>query len=272
MVEVFSDRYGSHVLESVFFRLPALLAEEAAAVAAEESGQGDMSALAAKEAAQKVATSLSTRTAAAWRNVGTHSSGSVLASAPDATRTPLRAHFFRLIAAAVPEGQLLSLAQHAHAAFALRHAAHILAGETDIRALADADSGVKSSSSSSAATPAAAAAAWSATSAPSYLVGLEELLPWMVQEVSASAPDELEEAARSASAVPTLQVLLRSADRSAKLATGTGAEAARTHTKTLMAKLIQFRAADEDSWTPENTTQASKKSEREPDIHARASA
>jgi hypothetical protein len=243
VVDVLSDRYGSHVLESVLFRLPSLLAAESAALNEEPA-----------EALQQ-STASTARAQQAWRNVGTHSKASVEGSGPNAKRTPLRAHVFQLVTRLIPDGEWIALASHAHASFALRHIVHILAGETNIKAMADT-TGSKPGVVAPSATVDPAI--------PAYLAGLEELLPWMTQEVVATEADELEATARSASAVPVLQSLLRAVDKSARALgdssrDGAPVHPARVQLQSMMAKLLQFPGADETQWTPEQVTQSTKK-------------
>lgn len=258
VVDVLSDRYGSHVLESVLFRLPALLKAE------DEAARGGL-AEAPRDADARVVRQRA-KTEAAWKNVGTHSRGSVAAQSDPAT-LPLRAHFFTLVTHL--EGSWLALAQNAHASFLLRHLIHVLQGEENIQALAGDSAGAANPAQAAAAAAAATAAAVaSASGLPAYLLGLEELLPWIVQEVCAGSADELEAAARSPSGAPVLQTLARSMAKLARVyaptetaPAGSGLVGAlQTQLQSLCAALLQFQGTNPDNWTPDSLTVTSKKS------------
>lgn len=255
IVDVLADRYGSHVVESVLFRLPKLLAEEDAAA---RNGEEESKADADKRMIRQRA-----KTEAAWKNVGTHSKGTV-AQQSDAATLPLRAHFFTLVSHL--GGSWLSLAQNAHASYLLRHLIHLLQGEEDIKALA-VDS-VPTPGAKHAAAAAAAAAVSAALSLPAYLLGLEELLPWIVQEVCAASSDDLEAASHNASGAPVLQSLAQAMAKLQRLALSPygGGETSKSglsaalqdQMRLLFARLLQFEGTDSDSWTPESQTVSSK--------------
>lgn len=242
VLEALSDRYGSHVLEAIFFRMPALLAaEEAAALDSDDTEIAAAAPAAGPTPAQRASEA---RAASAWRNVGTHSEANIASARPS---QPLRGHLFRMLLLAAP--RWIELAQHAHASFGLRHLLHLAVGESNLRALYDPNA--PTSTPQSGAQP----------TVPSYLHGLEELLPLGVQLLLAAPSESVEECTRSASAVPVLQALLRSMHRLV-LAYGSDSaagSAVRAQMQAVMAKMLRFKGSD-DEWTPENTTQAAKKS------------
>ena len=208
------------------------------------------------------------KTEAAWKNVGTHSMGSV-AQQSDAATLPLRVHFFGLMAQL--SGSWVSLAQNAHASYILRHIIHLLQGEVDIQALAADPVGASSSSRSSSSSSSLSGSALVAptTGLPSYLLGLEELLPWVVQEVCSAGADEVEAVSRSASGAPVLaalgqamaklQGLFSPGETASSQAMGLTAALAE-QTKTLLAKIVQLEGMDPELWTPEACNQTAKKS------------
>jgi len=278
VVDVLADRYGSHVLESVLFRLPALLAAEDAAAreakeAADASATGAAATTVQEEARRAALTARQiSKMESAWRQMGTHSASSVEFTEGSAiSALPLRAHFHALVAGVADNWA--TLAQNAHASYSLRHIVHLLQGEQHIQAAAEAADNAGHHGASkrphpghaAAAAASAAAASASLLSLPSYLVGLEELLPWVVQEWLAAAHEDLEAVATNASGAPVLSALARSMSvlsRAVRPQAVTSTPAANLvallaqNQQALLAKLLRLEGADAEAWAAEPSVAA----------------
>jgi len=267
-VGVLSDRCGSHVLESVLFRLPTLLLQEEAVAQHKQSNGADESdeaeeapsatpIIAPMDPAAEAAALLDRqkRLTQAWRNIGTHSTSSLVSV--DSSLYPLRSFMRQLIIQL--SGQWPKLSLNTHASFMLRHIIHLLMGEKDIRSVSESAASRSSHSSSAPSSSHSSSSSNTATSTttllPSYLDGLEECLPFIGQELLSASTDEFEELSRNGAAVPVLQSIFHAMEKLAQqmAITGSGDTEPSEAGEKKKKKKDKGKAKEDTAATPRNT-------------------